>query len=87
MYQSTEVFDRAYSSVKGKEGASQQTHLNNEEQADLERVLAKYSTTFDGKLGCYPQNRIKCSTNTEEAPISNTILARTCLCQGDGGDV
>ena len=59
MFQSTEVLDRAYSSITAKEVASQHTHLATEEQANLEKVLAKYSTIFDGKLGCYPHKKIK----------------------------
>ena len=42
--------DRAYSSVTAKEVAAQQTHLTKDEQANLEKVLGKYSTIFDGKL-------------------------------------
>ena len=59
MFESTEVLDRAYSSVTAKEVTSQQTHLIKEEQANLEKVLSKYSTIFDGKLGCYPHKKIK----------------------------
>ena len=37
MFQSTEVLDRAYTSVTAKEVASQQTHLTTEEQASLKK--------------------------------------------------
>ena len=59
MFQSTEVLDRAYSSITAKEVASLWTHLIEEEQTSLEKFLTKYSTIFDGKLGCYPHNKIK----------------------------
>ena len=57
--QSTEVLDRAYSSVMANEVEPQQTYLNKEQQVNLEKILAKYSTIFDGKLGCYPHKKIK----------------------------
>ena len=69
MFQSTEVLNRAYRSVTAKEVASQQTHLNKEEQANLDRVLAKYRTIFDGKLGCYPHKKIKLDISQDAQPI------------------
>ena len=47
MFESIEVLDtRAYSSLTVKEVASQHTHLNKDEQANLEKILAKYSAIF-----------------------------------------
>ena len=43
LFQSVEVFDRAYNSVIPKDMASQQTHLNKNKQVNPENVLAKYS--------------------------------------------
>uniref|UniRef100_A0A7S4ARN9 Uncharacterized protein n=1 Tax=Pseudo-nitzschia australis TaxID=44445 RepID=A0A7S4ARN9_9STRA len=41
LFESTDVLDRTYSKVTAKEVAAQQRHLNKEEQANVEKVLAK----------------------------------------------
>ena len=69
MFQSAEVLDRAYRSVTAKEVVSQQIYLNKEEHVNLERFLAKYSTIFDGKLGCCPCKKIKLNIPAEAQPI------------------
>ena len=73
MFESTEVLDRAYSSVTAKEVAAQQAHLTKEEQANLEKVLSKYSTIFDGELGCYPHKKIKLDIPPDAQPIRKRL--------------
>ena len=69
IFQSIEVLDRAYSSVATRAVASQQMHLTEEEQANLEKFLAKYSNIFDGKLGCYPHKKIKLNITLDAQPM------------------
>ena len=61
--------DRAYSRVTANEVAAQQAHLTKKEQANLEKVLAKYSTIFDGKLRCNPHKKIKLDIPLNAQPI------------------
>ena len=79
MIQLTEVLDRAYSSVKMSEVASQQTHLvTKEEQGNLERVLTKYSTILDRKLSSYPHKKSNWIYHHTHNPSGNNhILYRT----------
>ena len=59
MYDDIEVFadeilDRKYQSVTPKEVVDTLDHLSQNEKEQLETVLNKYTTVFDGKLGRHP---------------------------------
>ena len=50
---------RAYQKVSPQECAEAQSHLSAEERQKFQQVLEKYVEVFDGKLGCYPHEKIK----------------------------
>ena len=54
----TEIFDRAYSSITAEDSMLQQKYLSKDYQLKLEKVLSKYDSIFDGGLGCYQNKKI-----------------------------
>ena len=55
----TKILDRAYQKISPEECAEAQNHLSAEERQKFQQVLEKYVDVFDGKLGCYPHEKIK----------------------------
>ena len=53
-----EIKDRKYEAVTPQEVVDQLTHLTRDQRRKLHKILSKYSTVFDGKLGCHPTAKI-----------------------------
>ena len=52
------ILERKYQKVTAKEVASKQEHLSDSERRKMEAMLSNYEEVFDGKLGCYPHQKV-----------------------------
>ena len=75
---------RAYGEVTTEEVIEHQNHLNEEEKFKLKTVLDKHTVLFDGKLGCYPHEKVSHQSITRykvvlATTVSDTLSARKSL--------
>ena len=52
------ILERKYQKVTATEVASKQEHLSESERTKLEDMLSNFEEVFDGKLGCYPHQKV-----------------------------
>ncbi len=52
-----EILDAKYDAVSIEDVVKEDTHLSQEERADLKVVLSKFQKLFSGKLGVFPHQR------------------------------
>ena len=57
-YSASPVLKRKYQKVTASEVASKQEHLFESERTKLEDMLSNFEEVFDGKLGCYPHQKV-----------------------------
>jgi len=65
----TKILNRAYQKVSPEECAEAQSHLSVEERHKFQQVLEKYVDVFDGKLGCYPHEKINIRLKSGARPV------------------
>ena len=63
------ILDAKYDPVSATEVADQQTHLSDSQRNQLENILAKYPSLFDGKLGRYPHRKIHLELEPNSTPV------------------
>ena len=68
-YATPPVLDAKYEKVEIEDVVSQQTHLTEEQQDDLRRLLSKYTKLFDGSLGCYPHKKFHIDVDETVPPV------------------
>ena len=49
-----EILNAKYNAVSIEDVVKECTHLSEEQQADLHKVLSKFQKLFSGKLGVFP---------------------------------
>ena len=57
-YSASPILERKYQKVTASEVASKQEHLSESERTKLEDMLSNSEEVFDGKLGCYPHQKV-----------------------------
>jgi len=69
-YKSKVLLHSKYEKVDPQEVARQQKHLNQQQQADLARLLSKHMKLFSGKLGTYPHKKIHLELKPNAVPYN-----------------
>jgi hypothetical protein len=64
----TEILDAKYDKTSPNKVVKLQTHLNDHQQAELQKVLEIYPALFDGTLGLYPHQQIHLELEKDATP-------------------